>query len=81
MNDGNFFINPNNGKVLICDNENVAPNGTDTGILGKPRYMAPEIVLGKKMPDNLTDRFSMSAVQAMRAQTADPRVTSRLPFS
>lgn len=62
MNDGNFFINPNNGKVLICDNDNVAPNGTDTGILGKPRYMAPEIVLGKKMPDNLTDRFSMSII-------------------
>ena len=62
MNDGNFFINPNTGKVLICDNDNVAPNGTDTGILGKPRYMAPEIVLGKKKPYNLTDRFSMSAI-------------------
>lgn len=62
LNDGNFFINPTNGKVLICDNDNVAPNGTDTGILGKPRYMAPEIVMGQKMPDNLTDRFSMSLI-------------------
>lgn len=44
LNDGNFFINPKNGKVLICDNDNVAPNGTETGIVGKPRYMAPEIV-------------------------------------
>ena len=24
LNDGNFFINPQNGKVLICDNDNVA---------------------------------------------------------
>jgi serine/threonine protein kinase len=62
LNDGNFFINPQNGKVLICDNDNVAPTGTETGILGKPRYMAPEIVLGKKKPDDLSDRFSMSLI-------------------
>lgn len=62
LNDGNFFINPDNGKVLICDNDNVAPDGTPTGIIGKPRYMAPEIVLGKNMPDSLSDRFSMSVI-------------------
>ena len=62
LNDGNFFIDPKTGKVLICDNDNVAPNGYETGILGKPRYMAPEIVTGKKMPDNLSDRFSMSII-------------------
>ena len=62
MNDGNFFINPKNGKVLICDNDNVAPDGTETGILGKPRYMAPEIVLGKNKPNSLSDRFSMSLI-------------------
>ena len=62
MNDGNFFINPQNGKVLICDNDNVAPDGMETGIIGKPRYMAPEIVLGKSKPNSLTDRFSMSLI-------------------
>ena len=62
LNDGNFFINPENGKVLICDNDNVAPEGTDTGVLGKPRYMAPEIVLRKSMPNSLSDRFSMSVI-------------------
>lgn len=62
MNDGNFFINPKNGKVLICDNDNVAPDGVETGIIGKPRYMAPEIVLGKSKPNSLTDRFSMSLI-------------------
>ena len=62
LNDGNFFINPRNGKVLICDNDNVAPDGTETGIIGKPRYMAPEIVLGKNKPDSLSDRFSMSII-------------------
>ncbi len=62
LNDGNFFINPTNGHVLICDNDNVAPEGTETGIIGKPRYMAPEIVLGKNKPNSLSDRFSMSVI-------------------
>ncbi len=62
LNDGNFFINPKNGKVLICDNDNVAPSGVETGILGKPGYMAPEIVTGKSKPDKLSDRFSLSVI-------------------
>jgi len=62
LNDGNFLINPQNGRVLICDNDNVAPDGTETGIIGKPRYMAPEIVLRKNTPNSLSDRFSMSVI-------------------
>lgn len=62
LNDGNFFINPENGNVLICDNDNVAPNGVETGIIGKPRYMAPEIVTGQKMPDKYSDWYSMSVI-------------------
>ena len=62
LNDGNFFINPQNGRVLICDNDNVAPDGVETGIIGKPRYMAPEIVMKKNKPDSLSDRFSMSVI-------------------
>lgn len=65
MNDGNFFINPNTGKVLICDNDNVTQNSETTGILGKPRYMAPEIVTRKNMPDNRSDLFSMSIILFM----------------
>jgi len=61
LNDGNFFINPDTGKVLICDNDNVAPDGTETGIVGKPRYMAPEIVNGK-MPNMQSDSFSMAVI-------------------
>lgn len=64
LNDGNFFIEPKTGNVRICDNDNVAPNGTNTGILGKPRYMAPEIVVGrgKVLPDTQSDRYSLSAI-------------------
>lgn len=62
LNDGNFFINPQNGNVLICDNDNVAPDKTETGIIGKPRYMAPEIVMNQNMPNSLSDLFSMSVI-------------------
>ena len=62
LNDGNFFINPANGDVLICDNDNVAPPGTKTGILGKCRYMAPEVVMRKSDPNPQSDRFSLAVI-------------------
>lgn len=62
LNDGNFFIHPETGDVLICDNDNVAPEGVNSGILGKARYMAPEVVTGSTMPNKQTDRYSLSVV-------------------
>lgn len=64
LNDGNFFIDPFTGDVLICDNDNVMPEGERSGILGKARYMAPEIV-GGKMPNKYSDRFSLSVILFM----------------
>ncbi|MGN0505493.1 MAG: hypothetical protein ACI4FZ_02975 [Lachnospiraceae bacterium] len=62
FNDGNFFLHPVTGQVLICDNDNVVPEGYSLGIMGKCRYMAPEIVLGKKLPDKFTDRYSLAVI-------------------
>lgn len=62
MNDGNFFINPQTGDVLICDNDNVAPNKVNMGIVGKSGYMAPEIVDKQAMPDRYTDYFSLGVI-------------------
>lgn len=62
MNDGNFFINPRNGDVLICDNDNVAPDKTNLGIIGKAGYLAPEIVDRKSMPNRYSDYFSMAVI-------------------
>ena len=62
LNDGNFFINPINGDVLICDNDNVAPSGRNSGIMGKCRYMAPEVVRKEKLPDAQSDRFSLAVI-------------------
>lgn len=62
LNDGNFFIHPDTGDVLICDNDNVMPQGTKSGILGKARYMAPEVIAGTNVPDKYSDRFSLSVI-------------------
>lgn len=64
LNDGNFFIRPSDGDVLICDNDNVMPQGQKSGIMGKSRYMAPEIVAGG-IPDKYSDRFSLSVILFM----------------
>lgn len=64
LNDGNFFIRPTDGDVLICDNDNVMPQGEKSGIMGKARYMAPEVVAGG-VPDKYSDRFSLSVILFM----------------
>ncbi|MCC8113248.1 MAG: protein kinase [Bacteroidales bacterium] len=64
LNDGNFFIDPKSGDVLICDNDNVTPDGEMSGIMGKARYMAPEVV-GGKAPDKYSDRFSLAVILFM----------------
>ena len=61
LNEGNFFINPENGDLLICDNDNVAANRTESGIKGKSRYMAAEVVNGG-VPNIQSDVFSLAIV-------------------
>ena len=59
---GNVFFDPDTGEVLICDNDNVSFNGSKSGIYGTPRFMAPEIVLGKAKPSRNTDLFSLAVL-------------------
>jgi eukaryotic-like serine/threonine-protein kinase len=60
---GNLFLNPESGEILICDNDNVAVDGdTSTGILGTPRFMAPEVVRGEAMPSTQTDLYSLAVL-------------------
>jgi serine/threonine protein kinase len=70
LNDGNFFINPEDGDVLICDNDNVSTK--NLGIAGKCRYMAPEVVKGKEKPNSYTDRFSLAIVLFMHFFRSHP---------
>lgn len=60
---GNLFFDPDNGDVLICDNDNVSANGSEnSSVYGTPRFMAPEIVVGKSKPSRNTDLFSLSVL-------------------
>lgn len=65
LNDGNFFVDMKNGNVLVCDNDNVAPCGEWMGMAGKDRYMAPEVVIGKKHAGMESDLFSLAVVLYM----------------
>ena len=48
--------------MLICDNDNVSEYGDNSGIAGKCRYMAPEVVRHEAKPSIHTDRFSLAVV-------------------
>ena len=72
MNGDNFLIDPRTGDVLICDVDNIAPNGTYTGVRGTPRYMAPEIVRGDAAPSTYTDHFSLAVIIFMILTNSHP---------
>jgi eukaryotic-like serine/threonine-protein kinase len=60
---GNVFFDPVSGDILICDNDNVAVDGQGkAGVLGTPRFMAPEIVRGEAKPSTQTDLFSLAVL-------------------
>lgn len=72
LNDGGFFINIETGDVLVCDCDNIAPDGVNFGIGGKPGYMAPEIVRGISKPDVQTDKYSLAVVLFKLLFRGDP---------
>lgn len=60
---GNVFLDPQTGDVRICDNDNVDITGSGQGgVLGTPRFMAPEVVRGEAPPSAETDRFSLAVL-------------------
>lgn len=62
INDGSFKIDPLTGDVLICDCDNVVSFGKTSGIVGKARYKAPEVVRGETLPNKQTDRYSLAVI-------------------
>lgn len=60
---GNLFFDSETGDVLICDNDNVSVNNkNDSSVYGTPRFMAPEIVIGKAKPSRNTDLYSLAVL-------------------
>ncbi|HAG14575.1 MAG TPA: protein kinase [Ruminococcus sp.] len=72
LNDGGFFINVDTGAVLVCDCDNIAPDGSNFGIGGKPGYMAPEVVRGVAKPNVQTDKYSLAVVLFKLLFRGDP---------
>lgn len=60
---GNLFMDPHNGRVLICDNDNVDIDGRELGsVLGTPGFMAPEIIMLRSKPSSNSDLFSLAVL-------------------
>lgn len=78
LNDGSFFFDPDTGALLICDNDNVTADKKNLGILGKMRYMAPEIVRGETVPDVHSDRFSLAVILFLALCLGNPYEGERL---
>ncbi|MCR5734740.1 MAG: hypothetical protein K6G22_09070 [Lachnospiraceae bacterium] len=64
LNPKNFAINPENGDVLIVDNDNVSVDKDPCSVKGTPGYMAPEIPRSKytENPNRKTDYYSLAVV-------------------
>jgi DNA-binding helix-hairpin-helix protein with protein kinase domain len=67
-----FLINPANGKVLFTDTEYLDIEGTQYRVLNKPRYMAPEVVLGNDSYGVTNDRFVLGIYLFMLLCKAHP---------
>ena len=72
LNDGGVLYDVQRGKVLICDNDNVAPFDVNLGILGKYKFMAPEVAIGLFKPDKHSDRFSLAVLMFYMLLHAHP---------
>ncbi|MBG0744785.1 MAG: protein kinase [Cylindrospermopsis raciborskii KL1] len=60
---GNVFFDPKTGDILICDNDNVTINGDqEGGVMGTPRFIAPEIITNQARPSTQTDLYSLAVL-------------------
>jgi serine/threonine protein kinase len=61
---GNIFFDPENGDILICDNDNITVDdiAIKSGVGGTLGFMAPEIVRGDELPSTKTDLFSLAVL-------------------
>jgi DNA-binding helix-hairpin-helix protein with protein kinase domain len=60
---GNIFFDPVTGEISICDNDNIAVDGEGaSGVLGTPRFMAPEIVRGESKANIGGDLYSLAVI-------------------
>ena len=59
---GNLLVNPTEGRVIICFSENITPEGIDRGVIGNPRFMAPENITGRGVLPTIESDLHVLAV-------------------
>lgn len=57
---GDFFVNTRSGAVFFTHPDYIVPSGDQFNILGNPRYMAPEVVLGNECPGVANEQYVMN---------------------
>jgi len=70
---GNVFLDPERGRILIGDNDNVAVSGDGSGaVIGTWGFMAPEVALGQARPSASSDLFALAALLFQLLTRHDP---------
>jgi serine/threonine protein kinase len=66
---GNLFFNPHDGRVAVCDCDNIRIDGTaPPRVFGTPRFIAPEVLRSARngsdlaLPSIQTDRHSLAVL-------------------
>jgi len=59
----NFLANPVSGEVVLIDLDGLVVKGfTPPQVMGMPGFIAPEVLMGRARPDELTDRHSLAVL-------------------
>ena len=59
----NLYFDPHSGDIRIGDTDNIIINGSEKGnVIGTPKFMAPEIVTRKWLPNIQTDLYSLAVI-------------------
>lgn len=59
----NIYFDPLTGEIRIGDTDNIVINGESKGnVIGTPKFMAPEVITGKALPNTESDLFSLAVI-------------------
>jgi serine/threonine protein kinase len=59
----NIYFDPETGEIKIGDTDNIVINGANKGnVIGTPKFMAPEIIVGDSLLNTQTDLFSLAVI-------------------
>ncbi len=72
LDDGGFFINVDTGATLSAGCDNVAPIGSEFGVVRRTGYTAPEVILGEAPSGVQSDRYMLATALFKLLFRGDP---------